>query len=139
MTIEVPLRRSHGLPAGEASICAQPRFYGWAGRASCLYGASELQKYLSRQLTTTLAELQEFGLQEKASRSERQQFTKRRRETITRDRDFASPSARRHQGRLRSQEREAGRARHQAFRRRTRKEKEPQPAPAAALSGTTES
>lgn len=103
--------------------------------------ASELQSVesLSQQLTTTLAELQEFGVQEKASRSERQQFTKRRRETINRGRELAI--------RLRAGVKSVYGPKSEKlvefgvkpFRRRTRKEKEPQPAPAAALSGTTES
>lgn len=103
--------------------------------------ASELQSVesLSQELTTTLAELQELGVQEKASRSERQQFTKRRQEAMARGKELAS--------RLRAGVKSVYGPKSEKlvefgvkpFRRRTRKEKEPQPAPAAALSGTTES
>ena len=57
--------------------------------------AAELQSVeaLSRELTDALTQVQEYGLQEKASRAERQQFTKRRQETIQRaPGDFADAS-----------------------------------------------
>lgn len=104
--------------------------------------ASELQSVesLSRELTETLTQLQEYGLQEKASRAERQQFTKLRQETIQRGKELAS--------RLRAGIKAVYGAKNEKlvefnispFRRRVRsKGKEPQPAPAAALSGATES
>ena len=95
---------------------------------------------LSRELTDTLTQVQEYGLQEKASRAERQQFTKKRQETILRGKEIAS--------RLRAGIKAVYGGKSEKlvefgispFRRRTRsKEKEPQPAPAAALSGATES
>ncbi|HSK76548.1 MAG TPA: hypothetical protein VLQ45_08830 [Thermoanaerobaculia bacterium] len=104
--------------------------------------AGELQSIepLSQQLSATLTEVQEYSLQEKASRAERQQFTKKRQETIARGKELAS--------RLRAGIKSVYGAKNEKliefgvppFRRRTRsKEKEPQPAPAAALSGATES
>ena len=104
--------------------------------------AGELQSVepLSQQLSATLTEVQEYSLQEKASRAERQQFTKKRQETIARGKELAS--------RLRAGIKSVYGAKNEKliefgvppFRRRTRsKEKEPQPAPAAALSGATES
>jgi hypothetical protein len=104
--------------------------------------AGELQSVepLSQQLSETLKEVQEYSLQEKASRAERQQFTKKRQETIARGKELAS--------RLRAGIKSVYGAKNEKliefgvppFRRRTRsKEKEPQPAPAAALSGATES
>lgn len=104
--------------------------------------ASELQSVeaLSRQLTETLTQVQEYGLQEKARRADRQQFTKLRQETIQRGKEIAS--------RLRAGIKAVYGGKSEKlvefgispFRRRVRsKEKEPQPAPAAALSGATES
>jgi hypothetical protein len=104
--------------------------------------AGELQSVepLSQQLSATLTEVQEYSLQEKASRAERQQFTKMRQETIARGKELAS--------RLRAGIKSVYGAKNEKliefgvppFRRRTRsKEKEPQPAPATALSGATES
>ena len=104
--------------------------------------ADELQSVepLSQQLSETLTEVQEYSLQEKASRAERQQFTKKRQETIARGKELAS--------RLRAGIKSVYGAKNEKliefgvppFRRRARsKEKEPQPAPATALSGATES